>query len=216
MEAVAGHPSCGVCLMHMRGDPSTMRARAVDDYGRGVRAIPSSSASARLGQLGIAAARIVVDRGPSFAKRPEHNLACWRGRTSCCASGRRCSSAGRESRRSAGLTGRAVDNRLAASPAAALAAVQRSARIVRVHDVARQTVDALRRLAGGRPSERVAARSLNPERALTASIQRHHDRDLHFGTDGIRGTVGRRTDHDRFHAPARMPSAECCVPDRRC
>ena len=41
------------------------------------------------------------------------------------------------------LTGKGVADRLAASVAAALAAVQRGAHIVRVHDVA-QTVDALR------------------------------------------------------------------------
>jgi len=41
------------------------------------------------------------------------------------------------------ITGRAVDERLAASIAAALAAVTRGASIVRVHDV-RETVDALK------------------------------------------------------------------------
>ena len=41
------------------------------------------------------------------------------------------------------ITGRAVDERLAASLAAALAAVARGAAIVRVHDV-RETVDALK------------------------------------------------------------------------
>ena len=41
------------------------------------------------------------------------------------------------------LTGRAVDDRVAASVAAALLAVQRGAAIVRVHDV-RETVDALK------------------------------------------------------------------------
>ena len=40
------------------------------------------------------------------------------------------------------ITGRAVEDRLAGSLAAALAAVARGARIVRVHDV-RETVDAL-------------------------------------------------------------------------
>jgi dihydropteroate synthase len=41
------------------------------------------------------------------------------------------------------LTGRELDDRLVASVAAALAAVQRGARIVRVHDVA-ATVDGLK------------------------------------------------------------------------
>jgi dihydropteroate synthase len=41
------------------------------------------------------------------------------------------------------ITGRAVDDRAAASVAAALAAVERGAAIVRVHDV-RETVDALK------------------------------------------------------------------------
>lgn len=41
------------------------------------------------------------------------------------------------------VTGRSVDQRLAGSLAAALAAVARGAHVVRVHDVA-QTVDALK------------------------------------------------------------------------
>jgi len=41
------------------------------------------------------------------------------------------------------ITGRAVDQRLAASLAAGLACVARGARILRVHDV-RETVDALK------------------------------------------------------------------------
>ena len=143
LEVVAGHPSCGVCLMHMRGDPATMRAEAVyDDPVREVREfLVERVRAARV--AGIAAARIVVDPGIGFAKRPEHNLALLARQDELLRVGppllvgwSRKSTLGR-------LTGRAVDDRLAASLAAALAAVQRGARIVRVHDVA-PTVDALR------------------------------------------------------------------------
>ena len=69
------------------------------------------------------------------------------------------------------MTGQPVQQRQAASVAAALAAAQRGARILRVHDVA-ATVDALR-----------VWQTLEYEDGTFMSRR-------YFGTDGIRGTVG--------------------------
>ncbi|HEY4069722.1 MAG TPA: dihydropteroate synthase [Burkholderiaceae bacterium] len=143
LDAVAAHPGCGICLMHMRGDPATMQQRpayddVLDDVGR---FLAERLAAARA--QGIDAERIVLDPGIGFGKSVEHNLALLRRQPELLALGRpllvgwsRKSTLGR-------LTGREVSQREAASVAAALAAVQLGARIVRVHDVA-ATVDALK------------------------------------------------------------------------
>jgi dihydropteroate synthase len=92
---------------------------------------------------GTARGRILVDPGFGFGKTLAHNLALLAG----------LQAVGRLglpvlvglSRKSVigALTGRAVGERLAGSLAAAVLAVERGARLVRVHDVA-ATVDALR------------------------------------------------------------------------
>ncbi len=45
-EAVAAHPSCGICLMHMHRDPQTMQARA-DGRRRASRRCARFSSSSR-------------------------------------------------------------------------------------------------------------------------------------------------------------------------
>jgi len=97
-------------------------------------------------KAGIARDRIVVDPGFGFGKTVEHNLTLLARLGDIAALGfpvlagwSRKSSLGR-------ITGRAAEERLAGSVAAALIAVQRGARIVRVHDVA-ATRDALAVLA---------------------------------------------------------------------
>ncbi|UCF76946.1 MAG: dihydropteroate synthase [Betaproteobacteria bacterium] len=141
LEAVAASDAA-VCLMHMRGDPRTMQdAPAYDDVVREVRDFLRGRVAAAE-NAGIARARIVVDPGFGFGKTLEHNLALLRGLSVFAGLGgallaglSRKSMLGR-------LTGRDVGDRLHASVAAALAAVQNGAHIVRVHDVA-ATRDAL-------------------------------------------------------------------------
>jgi len=141
LEAVAASDAA-VCLMHMRGDPRTMQdAPAYDDVVREVRDFLRGRVAAAE-NAGIAPARIVVDPGFGFGKTLEHNLALLRGLSVFAGLGgallaglSRKSMLGR-------LTGRDVGDRLHASVAAALAAVQNGAHIVRVHDVA-ATRDAL-------------------------------------------------------------------------
>ena len=132
-----------VCLMHMQGEPRTMQQEpAYDDVVREVGDFLLARASA-CEEAGIARERIVIDPGFGFGKTVEHNLGLLRGLPEIAALGypvlaglSRKSTIGR-------LTGRGVDDRMAGSIAAALAAVKRGAAMVRVHDV-RETVDALR------------------------------------------------------------------------
>lgn len=142
-EAVAAHPSCGVCLMHMRGDPATMQQRpAYDDVVVEVNDFLRERLAA-LGARGVAAERIVLDPGIGFGKSVEHNLTLLRRQRELLALGRPLLVGWSRKSTLGAITGRAVDERLPASVAAALAAVQLGARIVRVHDVA-ATVDALK------------------------------------------------------------------------
>ncbi|MDP2743079.1 MAG: dihydropteroate synthase [Hydrogenophaga sp.] len=144
MEAVAGHSRCGVCLMHMHRDPQTMQvAPMAGDVVAPVIDFLRSRADALLA-LGVAQARIVLDPGVGFGKTVEQNFSLLAQQERLLKMGfpllgawSRKSSLGAVTHRE-----RPAD-RVAASVAAALMAVERGARIVRVHDVA-QTVDALK------------------------------------------------------------------------
>ncbi len=134
--AAAARSDAAVCLMHMQGEPRTMQVNpAYADVVAEVRDFLAARAAACVG-AGIAPERIVLDPGFGFGKRTEHNLALFAHLDALAALGypvlvglSRKSSLGR-------LTGRPADRRLASSLAAALLAVQRGARILRVHDVA--------------------------------------------------------------------------------
>jgi dihydropteroate synthase len=143
LEAVSGHPSCGVCLMHMRGDPTTMQSRtAYDDVVAEVREFLQERAAALL-ERGVAAERVVFDPGIGFGKSVAHNLELLRRQRELQGLGRPLLLGWSRKSTLGALTGRPVEQRLAASVAAALATVQLGARVVRVHDVA-ATVDALK------------------------------------------------------------------------
>jgi dihydropteroate synthase len=145
LAVAAGHPTAGVCLMHMQGEPGSMQAAphyADDDVLAAVSTFLAERRDAALA-AGIAHERIALDPGIGFGKTPAHNVALAAGQRALLALGcplllgwSRKSTLGR-------LTGRPVGERTAASVAAALAAVSRGAAIVRVHDVA-ETVDALK------------------------------------------------------------------------
>ncbi|MBP6269492.1 MAG: dihydropteroate synthase, partial [Rhizobacter sp.] len=74
IDVVAAHRSCGVCLMHMQGDPKTMQARATyADVVSQVREVLAARVETLRGR-GIAADRIVLDPGIGFGKTVEHNF----------------------------------------------------------------------------------------------------------------------------------------------
>lgn len=141
---VAAHGRCGVCLMHMRGDPGSMQTQAqYDDVVAEVRQHLSGRARHLTGALGVAAERIVVDPGIGFGKAPEHNLSLLRRQGELLDLGFPLMVGWSRKSTLGVVTGKPVGQRLPASVAAALASVALGARIVRVHDVA-ATVDALK------------------------------------------------------------------------
>jgi dihydropteroate synthase len=135
---------CGLCIMHMQNDPQTMQQKP--DY-QDVVAQVTAFLQARIEQmdaLGVARSRLCADPGFGFGKTLVHNLDLLRniGRIQESLQVPLVAGLSRKSTIGA-ITGREVERRLAGSIAAALAAVARGARIVRVHDVA-ETVDALK------------------------------------------------------------------------
>jgi len=143
LAVVAAHAQAGVCLMHMRGEPGVMQAAPEYDD---VLADVIGFLARRLAEgvaAGIAAERIVLDPGIGFGKTAAHNLELLARQRELLAAGRPLLVGWSRKSTLGTITGRAVGDRLAASLAAALAAVARGASILRVHDVA-ATVDALK------------------------------------------------------------------------
>lgn len=154
LDAVAAHANAGVCLMHMRGEPSAMQQAPVyADVVAEVRDFLAERCAAVLAR-GVASARVVLDPGYGFGKTVEHNLQLLTRQAELLALGQPLLAGWSRKSTLGAITGRPVLERQAGSVAAALAAVQRGARIVRVHDVA-ATVDALKvwQAAGLVPAE---------------------------------------------------------------
>jgi len=140
LAGVVAEAGAYLCLMHMQGEPRTMQAAPrYDDVAAEVAAFLEERLAFAVAQ-GIAEERICLDPGIGFGKTVEHNLELVRRLDVLLALGRpvlvgfsRKSSLRR-------LTG--SDDLLGASVAAAVAAFERGATILRVHDV-EPTVDAL-------------------------------------------------------------------------
>lgn len=143
LEVVAAHPSCGVCLMHMHGEPQTMqRAPMLGDAVPQVLAFLRERSDA-LRALGISVSRIAWDPGIGFGKTVEQNFALLARQRELLPEGYPLL-AGWSRKSSLGTaSGAPVHERMVPSVAAALLAVDRGAAIVRVHDV-KETVAALR------------------------------------------------------------------------
>lgn len=141
VDAVAAS-DCGIVLMHMQGEPRTMQADP--RYGDVVREVGEFLRARRDALLaaGVARERIVLDPGFGFGKTAAHNFALLARLDELAALGQPLLAGLSRKSMFGHATGRAVGERLHASVAAALIAVQRGARIVRVHDVA-ATRDAL-------------------------------------------------------------------------
>lgn len=141
MQIVAAS-NVAVCLMHKRGAPQTMQVQPeYDDVVTEVSAFLRDRVAA-VREAGIAQDRIVVDPGFGFGKTLAHNLALLRELHRFAELGVPVLAGLSRKSMLGALTGQDASNRMSASVAAALIAVQRGAAIVRVHDV-RATVDAL-------------------------------------------------------------------------
>ena len=142
-EAVAAYPDCGVCLMHMHGQPRTMQGSPMDGDAVPQVRIFLQQQSALLITAGVARSRIVWDAGIGFGKTLQQNFALLARQHELLADGYALL-VGWSRKSSLGVvTGLPVQDRVAPSIAAAVLAVERGARVVRVHDV-KQTAAALK------------------------------------------------------------------------
>lgn len=141
--AAAAATGLPVCLMHMQGEPDVMQqAPRYADVVAEVSWFLAERAAACL-EAGIANDQILYDPGFGFGKSLTHNLQLLRRLDGLLAAGRPLL-VGMSRKRMLGevLGGAPVEGRLHAGLAAAVLAVERGARIVRVHDV-RPVVEAL-------------------------------------------------------------------------
>ncbi|MEG0539942.1 MAG: dihydropteroate synthase [Comamonas sp.] len=135
-DVVAGHPLCGVCIMHMHQTPQNMHL----DHMQGDAVLQVfdflRDASQALMARGVSRERIVWDYGIGFGKSVAQNFALLARQTELLALDFPLL-AGWSRKGSLGqISGLPVEQRMVPSVTAALLAVERGARIVRVHDVA--------------------------------------------------------------------------------
>ena len=131
-----------ICLMHMQGQPANMQAAPqYVDVVIEVREFLLARVAA-CERLGIVRERLLLDPGFGFGKSVTHNMQLLQGLADLAATGfplvvglSRKSIIGK-------LLGRDVEQRLPASLALAVMAVERGAAIIRTHDVA-ATADAV-------------------------------------------------------------------------
>lgn len=143
LQVLAAHDKAGVCLMHMRGSSATMQS--LTDYGDllGEVAAFLGGRAAALCAAGVAPQRIVLDPGYGFAKTSEQNFALLARQAELLDLAYPLLVGWSRKRALGDITGRPVEQRLAGSLAAGLAAIAQGARVLRVHDVA-ATVDAIK------------------------------------------------------------------------
>lgn len=142
IQAVA-NSDCGLCVMHMQGEPRTMQAQPFyDDVKQEVQRFLADRVQALI-QAGVAPERITLDPGLGFGKTPAHNYTLLRDLEQIQLESypwliglSRKSMIGH-------VVNKPPQQRVAGSLAGMLAAVARGAAIVRVHDVA-ESADALK------------------------------------------------------------------------
>ena len=146
-QVLARHPACGICLMHMHGEPSTMQLLPMQGDAVAQARLFLQKAAGELHRAGVEKNRIVIDPGIGFGKSAVQNFALLARQAELLGSDypllvgwSRKSSLG-------ALVGTASgsepEQRLVVSVTAAVLAVERGASIVRVHDVL-ETVQALK------------------------------------------------------------------------
>ena len=156
----ASELGAAVCLMHMRGEPRTMQENPqYSDVVAEVMEFLHARIEAAI-TAGITREKIVIDPGFGFGKTLDHNLVLLRELRQLQDLGVPVL-AGLSRKSMIGMAlGLPVEQRLHASVALALIAVQNGAKIVRVHDVA-ATVEAIRMWEAVYPDSNDGSKSVN-------------------------------------------------------
>ncbi|MCF8147056.1 MAG: dihydropteroate synthase [Sulfuritalea sp.] len=143
LDVVSDFDSCGLCLMHMHRDPQTMQTTPMQgDVVAQVTGFLAERLQA-LERKGISRQRICIDPGIGFGKTVEQNFALLAHQKMLLALDYPVVAGWSRKSSLGAVTGAPADDRMAASVAAAVLAVERGAHIVRVHDV-KATVQGLK------------------------------------------------------------------------
>jgi dihydropteroate synthase len=143
LQVVANHPGCGVCVMHMHGEPQTMQTLPMQGQAMPVVVEFLNQRLTALQAMGIAKHRIAIDPGVGFGKTVAQNFELLAGQTQLLAMQQPLLVGWSRKSSLGAVTGCAVDDRLVPSIAAVVVALERGAHLVRVHDVA-ATVQAVK------------------------------------------------------------------------
>jgi dihydropteroate synthase len=134
LEIVA-HSDCGVCLMHMQGEPRNMQhAPYYDDVVCEVGDFLTARVFA-CRAAGISDARLLLDPGFGFGKNLQHNLELFAHLSELRREGLPLLVGLCRKRMLGEITGRPVGERVAATLASTVLAAEKGANIIRVHDV---------------------------------------------------------------------------------
>ena len=124
------------CLMHMLGEPRTMQQDPrYEDVVSEVKAFLEQRLAFAVTE-GVREERILLDPGIGFGKTLEHNLELLRRLDELVAIGRPVVIGVSRKAFLGAITGRSVEQRIPATVAACVLALERGARVFRVHDVA--------------------------------------------------------------------------------
>ncbi|WP_282235875.1 dihydropteroate synthase [Salinicola endophyticus] len=135
--AAAAQSALPVCLMHMQGEPQTMQQ--APHYAEPIEVAVIDFLRQRVAaceQAGIPRARLLLDPGFGFAKTLEHNLQLLNRLSALDALDLPLLVGASRKRMIGEALGREVSQRLPGGLALAVMALERGARILRVHDVA--------------------------------------------------------------------------------
>jgi dihydropteroate synthase len=136
VAVVVAEAKADCCLMHMLGTPRTMQLDPrYDDVVGDVKAFLEERMSFAIDH-GIDEERILLDPGIGFGKTVEHNLELLRRLGELVELGRPVVIGTSRKSFLGKITGREVDDRVAATVATNVLAYERGARVFRVHDVA--------------------------------------------------------------------------------
>lgn len=142
LEALAHSSHVRVCLMHMQGTPQTMQANPqYRDIVQEVKGFLQQRIQAAT-SAGISQDRLIIDPGFGFGKTLQHNFTLLNRMDQLLDLGVPLLAGLSRKSMLGAITGNSVDHRVHESIAAALLAVIKGAKIVRVHDV-KETREAL-------------------------------------------------------------------------
>ena len=134
IEAVA-QSDCGLCLMHMQGDPQTMQVTPIEKGVVPMVKLFFQNVSQRLQEFEIDSKRWLIDPGIGFGKSVSQNLVLLAQQKELMALGQAMLVGWSRKSTLGHVTGLEPKRRLIPSVTAALMAVDRGASVVRVHDV---------------------------------------------------------------------------------